>query len=93
MAEHLIGQGKGIKPGRPKGTPNKLGATAKEVIAQAATNIGGTLRLTEWIREDPANERAFWATIYPKLIPVQVGGDPDSPLLHEIRRVIVRPGD
>ena len=80
------------KGGRPKGSVNKIGATAKEMIAQAATNIGGTLRLTEWIKEDPANEKAFWTSIYPKLIPVQVGGDPESPMVHEIRRTIVSPG-
>lgn len=91
MAENLIGSGNGPRPGRPKGSVNKVGAAAKEVIQQAATNIGGTLRLTDWIKEDPANEKAFWTTIYPKLIPVQLGGDPDSPLLHEIRRTIVRP--
>ncbi|WP_299643282.1 hypothetical protein [Devosia sp.] len=64
--------------------PNKTTQTAKEAIALAAEGLGGTQRLIAWAQEDPANERAFWATIYPKLIPVQVAGDPDNPLLHSI---------
>ena len=39
-----------------------------------------TILLVSWAREDPLNERAFWATIYPKLIPVQLAGDPDNPV-------------
>lgn len=87
---------RGSKPGehrggRKKGTPNKVTAAAKDAIAQAATDLGGTNRIVEWAQEDPKNEAAFWTSIYPKLIPVQVGGDPDNPLIHEIRRSIVRP--
>ncbi len=67
-------------PGRPKGSQNRLGKEAKEVIATAGDLLGGTMRLVAWVKEDPLNERAFWATIYPKLIPVTVAGDPDSPL-------------
>jgi hypothetical protein len=50
-------------------------------------------RLVEWAKEDEKNEYTFWGTIYPKLLPLQVGGDPDHPLIHEIRRTVVRPGD
>jgi hypothetical protein len=64
--------------GRPKGSVNKVGKEAKEVIAQAATELGGANRLLAWAKEDPANERAFWASIYPKLLPLTIGGDPDS---------------
>lgn len=63
-----------ISPGRPKGIPNKTTQTAKEAIAKAADSLGGAYRLVEWAKEDPANERAFWATIYPKLLPLQVQG-------------------
>ena len=62
-------------PGRPKGSVNKVGAAAKDVIAKAAEELGGVDRLVAWAQEDPANERAFWATIYPKLIPLQVSAD------------------
>lgn len=66
--------------GRPKGSPNKLSKAAKDVIAQAAEGLGGADRLLEWAKADPQNERAFWATIYPKLLPLTLSGDPDAPL-------------
>jgi hypothetical protein len=79
-------------PGKPKGATNKTTKSAKEAIALAAEGLGGVDRLISWAQEDPQNERAFWGTIYPKLIPVQVSGDPDSPLeVQLIRRVIVDP--
>jgi hypothetical protein len=42
----------------------------------------------------PGPGRAFWSSIYPKLLPLQVTGGDGGPLehLHEIRRTIVRPG-
>jgi len=69
--------------GRPKGSANKVGKEAKEIIAAAAEGLGGLDRLVSWAKEEPANERAFWATIYPKLLPLTVAGDPDAPLLIE----------
>ena len=66
--------------GRPKGAINKTTKAAKEAIALAAEALGGTERLTEWAQESPENERAFWVTIYPKLIPVTLAGDDENPL-------------
>lgn len=66
--------------GRPKGALNKTTLAAKEAIALAAEKLGGTDRLVAWAQEDPLNERAFWSTIYPKLLPLQVSGDADSPM-------------
>ncbi len=71
--------GKG-NPGKPKGAVNHTTKSAKEAIALAAEGLGGVQRLVDWAKEDPLNERAFWATIYPKLIPVQLAGDPDNPV-------------
>lgn len=65
----------GPGPGRPKGVPNKTTQLAKNVISQAADNLGGIERLVEWAREHPANERAFWTTIYPKVLPLQIKAD------------------
>jgi len=65
--------GKG-NPGKPKGALNKTTLAAKDAISQAAEALGGTTRLVAWIKEDPANERVFWGTIYPKLLPLQVNG-------------------
>ena len=84
----------GNPAGRPKGTPNKVTAEAKSVIAEAAEALGGTDRLVAWAREAPENEKAFWATIYPKLLPMTVAGDPDNPLTFQrIEREIVRSKD
>ena len=79
--------------GRPKGSVNKVTASAKEAIAQAALQLGGTSRIVEWAKEDPANERAFWATIYPKLIPVTLAGDEDSPLRVITKIELVAPNE
>lgn len=34
--------------------------------------VGGADRLAAWVQESPENEKAFWTTIYPKLLPLQV---------------------
>ena len=79
--------------GRVKGSVNKTTRTAKEAIALAADKLGGADRLVEWAQEDPLNERAFWTSIYPKLMPVQVDGPgPDGAhIIHAITRKVVDP--
>ena len=61
--------------GRPKGATNKTTRTALEAIAYAADALGGADRLTEWAKASPENEKVFWGTIYPKLLPLQVTGE------------------
>lgn len=86
--ENLTRKGRG----RPKGSPNKVNAEAKAVIAQAAEALGGAERLLAWAKLDPANERAFWTTIYPKLVALTVAGDPENPVgVKLIERTLVRP--
>lgn len=75
-AENLTRRG----AGRPKGSPNKVTKAAKEAIAEAAEKLGGVDRLVTWAQEAPENEKAFWATIYPKLIPVTLAGDQENPI-------------
>jgi uncharacterized protein (DUF2126 family) len=75
--ENLTAKGRG----RPPGSQNKIGKAAKEVIAQAAEELGGVDRLVAWAKEDPANEKAFWSTVYPKLLPLTVSGDKDAPVV------------
>jgi len=67
-------------PGKPKGAISKTTRAAKEAIAFAAEGLGGAERLIEWAQSDPLNERAFWTSIYPKLIPVTLAGDAENPL-------------
>ncbi len=74
--------------GRQKGTLNKTTQAAKDAIAMAAERLGGVDRLVQWVQEEPANERLFWSSIYPKLIPVQVTGEGGGPL-----QVVMSPGD
>jgi hypothetical protein len=71
--------GKG-NPGKPKGALNKNTQAAKDAIAAAAEKLGGADRLVAWAQEDPANERAFWSSIYPKLLPLQVSGEGGGPV-------------
>lgn len=66
--------------GSRKGIPNKLTVSVKEAIEAAAQGLGGGDRLEAWAREAPENERAFWTTIYPKLLPLQVTGKDGGPL-------------
>lgn len=85
-----VGRPKGTPKtgGRSAGTPNKLTVAAKEAIQLAAEGLGGPDRLIAWAKEDPLNERAFWATIYPKLIPVQVTGEGGGPVGHSVQLVV-----
>lgn len=81
--------------GRPPGAKNKLNLQAQEAIALVFEELGGPDALQAWVKADPANERLFYGTIYPKLIAqtVRHGGDPDGVPI-KTRGVIdlVRPG-
>ncbi len=75
--------------GRPPGIPNKITAVARDVIAGAAAELGGQERLVAWAKEDPSNERIFWGSIFPKMLPITLAGDKEAPLaLHITREVI-----
>ena len=67
--------GKRPGAGRKPGAPNALSAAAKDVIQQASVMLGGVDGLVAWIRSDTANEKVYWGTIYPKLLPVQLTGE------------------
>ena len=80
--------GKG-NPGKPKGAINHTTRAAKDAIALAAEKLGGVERLVRWVKEDPGNERVFWGSIYPKLIPVTLAGDADAPLQARVQFEVV----
>ena len=82
MTNSAINTGKFGKgnPGKPKGAKNKTTLAAKDAIAAAAEGLGGVNRLIAWAKEDPLNERVFWGSIYPKLLPLQVTGEGGGPL-------------
>jgi hypothetical protein len=78
--------------GRPKGAKNKTTTIAKEAIAQVADNLGGAARLTAWAQENADNEKAFWVSIYPKLLPLQVTGENGGPVqIQKVENVIIDP--
>lgn len=58
--------------GRPKGSLNKTTAAAKTIISEVANRLGGADRMLEWAKESPDNEKVFWASIYPRLLPLEV---------------------
>lgn len=82
MANKITGGKPG--PGRPKGSPNKTTKAAKDALADAAEKLGGVDRLVAWAKEDPLNERAFWSTMWPKLLPLQVSGEGGGPVAFTI---------
>lgn len=86
-----IGEGK-AGPGRPKGAPNKTTAIIKDAIIQAATNAGDGDMVTYLTQQARLNPGPFMSLLG-KVLPMQIAGDPDSPIIHKIERVIVRPGD
>lgn len=78
MADKIKNGNTPNRGGRPKGSVNKTTATAKAMIEQVADLLGGTQRMVAWAKEAPENERTFWGTIYPKLLPLQVHGPGDE---------------
>lgn len=65
---------KNLKRGGTKRGPNKVTATAKAMIEAVAASLGGAERMAAWAQEAPENERVFWGTIFPRLLPLQVNG-------------------
>jgi len=59
-----------------KGSPNKLGALAKDNIAAVFNRLGGTLAMAEWAE---ANKTEFYR-LYGRLIPTQVTGEEGGPV-------------
>ena len=72
--------------GRPKGAKNKVSAAVKDMVIQALNNKGGVEYLE---RQAEANPTAF-LTLIGKVIPLQVAGDPDAPLVTQVQLVGVR---
>jgi hypothetical protein len=73
--------------GRPKGIPNQTTQAAKDAIAWAAEKLGGAKRLAAWAKEEPNNERIFWGTIYPKLLPLQLTGKDGQPIVIQLSKI------
>lgn len=94
MDERKIGPNRGnAGKGRPKGALNKSTQIAKDAIALAADKLGGADRLHAWTQEDARNESAFWTTIYPKLLPLQVNAEVNATVSEVRHRIVDGSGD
>ncbi len=76
--------------GRPKGALNRSTVAVKDAIVMVADKLGGVDRMVDWVKEDAQNERLFWGTIYPRLLPLQVGGEGGGPVVfqHIVREIV-----
>lgn len=97
-AEVAKSSNRGSKPGerrggRQKGTPNKLTALAKDVIAQAFDKMGGVEALVTWAETDADTKRVFYSQIWTKIVPLAVGSDPDNPLPEGFAVLLVKGDD
>ncbi len=90
---------RGSKPGerrggRQKGTPNKVAADVRALAQEHTANaIKELARLAEKSESDAARVAAIKELLDrghgKSRQPVDVGGDPDAPIIHRIERVIV----
>ena len=71
------------KGGSRKGKPNKATKELKEMILAALDQSGGVEYLVERAN-DPRTASSFLMLIG-KVLPMQVQGDPDNPLMHSIK--------
>ena len=76
---------------RSGAAPGGQATAAHDAIALAFDEVGGVPALAEWVKASEDNRKIFYANLYPKLIAIQVAGDPEHPVIHEIRRSLVRP--
>jgi hypothetical protein len=67
-------------PGRPKGMPNKNTAAIKDMILAALDKVGGVDYLAAQAEENPGP----FMTLVGKVLPMQVQGDRDNPLMTAI---------
>lgn len=83
----------GARPGagRPKGVPNKITSQLKEAILEAATLAGNKAGLVGYLQTQARKNPGAFLTLLGKVLPLQVGGDPDNPLsvVSRIERVVV----
>ena len=90
MAQTRTGKVVRMKTGA--GAPPLRPATmARDAIALAFDEIGGVAAFAEWIKASEDNRKLFYTNLYPKIIAIQPGEEPEAPPIAEIRRTIVRP--
>jgi len=68
-----------LKPGlgRPKGVPNRISVSIKEMIEKALDKAGGV----EYLQEQATKNPAAFLTLVGKVVPLQIQGDADKPIV------------
>lgn len=81
--------------GRKKGTPNKTTALLKEAIIKAAQEVGsdgqGEGGLVGYCQHLATNEPKAFAGLLGRVLPYQVVGDADEPIITRIELVAGKP--
>lgn len=81
--------------GRRKGVPNKTTTALKEAILAAAEEHGeddaGKNGLRGYLRKVAREDIKAFSGLLGKVLPMTVSGDPDNPLVTEVKVRFVRP--
>jgi len=75
--------------GRRKGSLNKTTAIIKDAILQAAENAGGKGGMVGYLTLQAIENPGPFMSLLGKVLPTQIAGDPDAPLVHKIVTEIV----
>lgn len=78
-----------IAADRPGNTPDAAPTIARDAIAQAFDRIGGVDAFVDWIEGSEDHRKLFYATLYPKLLTLQVTGKSGAALAQIARIELV----
>jgi hypothetical protein len=89
---------KGERPGgRQKGTPNKVTASLRDAVIHAAATVGedgnGKNGLEGYLVRIARKDEKTFAGLLGRVIPLHVGGEPDSPLEHRVKILFLHAGN
>lgn len=87
----VVGRKKGTPKtgGRKKGTPNKTTSVLKDAILLAAEQAGEDGGLVGYLKGQATSNPQSFLPLLGKVLPLQIGGDPDSPVRHAVEIRIV----
>ncbi|MCX5581478.1 hypothetical protein [Kaistia terrae] len=83
--------GKRDGAGRPVGAVAPATALLKDAILKAGEAAGRDGGLVGYLTAQAVANPGPFMSLLGKVLPMQIAGDPDAPLIHEIRRTIVDP--
>ncbi len=90
MAEPNVGPNRGnAGKGRPKGSANKTTTALKEALLEAANAAGGPDGMVGYLTRQATDNPTAFMSLLGKVLPLQVGGDPNNPLTHVTRIELV----